>query len=306
MPLIRLQDNVPEVYPEDSRDFQLFCHLYDVVVNGLKYDIDGVKRLVNSHDCKSTTLQLLQTKLGFFTEKQFTDVSLRSVLEAFPLLVRKKGTVTAIKEAVYLFLKTINIETSILITVINDEPSSKEKILYGSYITDHSILIGIESSIRDTSLLYEVLKYIIPFGYNLFFYFYVKSEGDEEYHYGERFKYAIVGNDLNAMIKGSRLPGIQDPNTFEITYKKPHGIEYNANKYQISYPEQKWSDIWDEDAMEFKDEFAQRNVGAINTIEIIPQGDMHDEHKRRVPPKETGTDSILDYGTVINQIDEDE
>ncbi len=41
MSFIKLQDKVPPVYPEGSRDFQLFCHLYDVIFNGIKNDIDG-------------------------------------------------------------------------------------------------------------------------------------------------------------------------------------------------------------------------------------------------------------------------
>ena len=76
MSFIKLQDKVPPVYPEGSRDFQLFCHLYDVIFNGIKNDVDGIQYLTNTVSCRSNVLQLLQTKLGFFTQAQYADEAL--------------------------------------------------------------------------------------------------------------------------------------------------------------------------------------------------------------------------------------
>ena len=46
--MFRLQNNVPEVYVDKSRDFQLFCRLYDSCFGGVKFSIDSMSRLTNA------------------------------------------------------------------------------------------------------------------------------------------------------------------------------------------------------------------------------------------------------------------
>ncbi len=62
MKLIRLQNMVPEVYPNNSRDFQLFCRLYDCVFNGNKFDIDSILDICDTEYIDSKLLRLLQSK----------------------------------------------------------------------------------------------------------------------------------------------------------------------------------------------------------------------------------------------------
>ena len=305
MSFIKLQDKVPPVYPEGSRDFQLFCHLYDVIFNGVKDDIDGIQYLTNTESCRSNMLQLLQTKLGFFTHVQYADEALWRVLQAFPLLVRKKGTLAAIEGAVYLFLKTAKLETTVKIDIINNEPTQEQKANFGSYITDHSIIIGIESSIRDISLLKEILYYIIPFGYNLFFYFLVQGNIYDNYVSAEKFEYAIVGNDLNSALKGSTVPGCKDPYPLsdistKVSYS-PHKVEYNNS--EISFSGYEWADLWydNDDTKDYTSEFARRQLNAINTVEIVPQGIMNDEVHGQVEPKEA--ESIFDVKVLEDTFD---
>ena len=300
MSFIKLQDKVPPVYPEGSRDFQLFCHLYDVIFNGIKDDIDGIQHLTNTASCRSNMLQLLQTKLGFFTQAQYADEALWYVLQAFPLLVRKKGTLAAIEGAVYLFLKTAKLETTIKIDIINNEPTQEQKANFGSYITDHSIIIGIESSIRDISLLKEILYYIIPFGYNLFFYFIIRSGAYDNYVSAEKFEYAVVGNDLNSALKGSTVPGYKDPLkdiSTSVSYK-PHKIDYNS---EISFSEYEWADLWNDATKDYQNEFARRQLNAINTVEIVPQGLMNEEVSGQVEPE--NAQSIFDVKILEDMFD---
>ena len=303
MSFIKLQDKVPPVYPEGSRDFQLFCHLYDVIFNGIKNDIDGIQYLTNTVSCRSNVLQLLQTKLGFFTQAQYADEALWYVLQAFPLLVRKKGTLAAIEEAVYLFLKTAKLETTIKIDIINNEPTQEQKSSFGQYITDHSIIIGIESTIRDISLLKEILYYIIPFGYNLFFYFIIQSSKYDNYVSAEKFEYAIVGNDLNSALKGSVVPGYKNPLpdiSTTVSYK-PHKVDYDS---EISFTEyEQWADIWNDATKDYTSEFAQRQLNAINTIEIVPQGTMNAEVPGQVEPE--NAESIFDVKILTDTFDKE-
>lgn len=55
----RTADNVPEVYPAESRDFQLIGRVLDYVVNGVKFDIDSIRALSNTQDIMGSLLPLL-------------------------------------------------------------------------------------------------------------------------------------------------------------------------------------------------------------------------------------------------------
>ena len=92
MEVIRLQNETPEVYTEQSRDFQLLCRVYDCVINSIKFDVDSIKKISSTRDIRATLLPLLQTKLGFFSNSIMSDEALRTILEAFPLIIKKKET----------------------------------------------------------------------------------------------------------------------------------------------------------------------------------------------------------------------
>lgn len=254
--IFRLQDWVPYVYPAYSRDFQLLCRLYDVILNGVKYDIDGISRLVNTHECKSTVLQLLQTKLGFFSEKDFTDTTLRLILEGFSALVKKKGTKEAIEEAIYIFLKINNLETTIKVDVIEGNPSSAQKATFGRNITDHCIVVGIESAFQDLLPLQEMLKYIIPFGYGVYFYFFTGSMQTQQYNSNSSITYQIVSDDVNTF--ASSVPIV----------KNSDGTAYKQ---------------WDDENKWYTDDFTKRNIASINNTEIVYS---KDESGRTNPGKE--------------------
>ena len=245
MPLIRLQNKVPPVYPDNSRDFQLFLHLYDVIINGLKYDIDGITHIINTETCKSTILKLLQTKLGFYSIKNFTDADLRLILRCFPNLIRKKGTISAVKEAVYMFLKLMNIEAEIKVDLVSDETLENYRLEYGDTINDHTILIGLDAPIKDVSSLTEVLKYIIPFGYSVFFYRYIKGTGSISFTTADTINTMLISNDINSAIGGSKSPTENTP-------------DWDSSNYNYKNPDQKITD------MEY------RQIGTVSTIEVVP------------------------------------
>ena len=149
MKLIRLQDNTPSVYTEESRDFQLFCRLYDCVNNGFLYDTDTITNIVDTSNCRSVLLPLLQTKIGFFGDTStLDDRSLRLILQAFPVLIKNKGSLKAIKYAINVFLKILGIDTA-----------------YSISIKDNFIVsINIEYELLDESILNLLLEPIIPAG----------------------------------------------------------------------------------------------------------------------------------------------
>lgn len=157
MSFIRLQENVPEVYINASRDFQLLCRLYDCMINSVKFNIDGIVRVIDSRLCSNALLSLLQTKLGFFTEKDFSYDEIRYVLRAFPDIIKYKGSKRGILQAIYVFCKLKHIQTVPNIEVINKQDG---KPIY-------QINIVLYSTPQDTTILSEIFRYILPTGYNV-------------------------------------------------------------------------------------------------------------------------------------------
>lgn len=157
MSFIRLQENVPEVYINASRDFQLLCRLYDCMINSVKFSIDGVLRVIDTRLCSNALLSLLQTKLGFFTEKDFSYDEIRYVLRAFPDIIKYKGSKRGILQAVYVFCKLKHIQTIPNIEIINKQ---NDKPIY-------QINIILYATPQDTTLLSEIFRYILPTGYTV-------------------------------------------------------------------------------------------------------------------------------------------
>ena len=106
--MFNVKKNVPDAYVRKSRDFQLMCNVYNVLQMATKFDIDSILNITNTKYCNDTTLKLLQTKLGFFTNYELVGEDLRTLLNSFPYLVRKKGTLTGIKQCIQLFFKIID------------------------------------------------------------------------------------------------------------------------------------------------------------------------------------------------------
>lgn len=156
MSLFRIQDKTPEVYTSTSRDFQLIGRLYDCIINGVKFDIDSILDIINTDFIDSKLLKLLQTKLGFFSNKYITDDDLRYILKAFPFIIKNKGSMKGIEQAVSMFLKINGIKSKVRVEKTNESLSHP-----------YVIQISLDASVKDTTILDEVFKYILPTGYDV-------------------------------------------------------------------------------------------------------------------------------------------
>ena len=194
--MIRLQDKTPEVYCAESRDFQLFCRLYDCVVNGIKFDIDTIPDILDGMTCRSSMLQLLQTKVGFFTNKRLTDDALRYVLTAFPIMIKNKGSLKAIQQAVNVFFKVNGIKSEVQIWAVS-EPTQ----VYDTWVEDHTIVIGINSIIKDVSLLEEIFRYILPTGFGYYFYFYNQVDEITSYLQEHKATLLFTSDNINSQVR---------------------------------------------------------------------------------------------------------
>ena len=107
--MFRLQDNVPEIYVNESRDFQLICRMMDAIQGSTKYKIDSLIHTSNTKECNASLLQHLKYKLGFFDDVDLTDEQLRFVLMGFPYIMRYKGSKKAIEDTMNLYFRLMNI-----------------------------------------------------------------------------------------------------------------------------------------------------------------------------------------------------
>ena len=145
--IFRLQNHLPDVYSRKSRDFQLFCNTFDLMHQGEIFNINNIRSILDPMTCPEYLLPHLQKRLGFFTDANITSNSLRIILKAFPTLVKNKGSRKGIIQAVIVFLKINNIDKKSSITITN-------------------------KSVKNTYILDEILKYIIPAGYGVEYEFY--------------------------------------------------------------------------------------------------------------------------------------
>lgn len=94
--MFKFQDNIPEYYLKESRDFQIFPRLDDILFMGIHQDINSMNELNNPKKCKNIHLNYLAEKVGFYTDKYIPDKVLINIISAFRTAVKNKGTLLGI------------------------------------------------------------------------------------------------------------------------------------------------------------------------------------------------------------------
>lgn len=308
--IIRVENNVPTVYCNDSRDFQLLCRLYTAVVNSVKFDIDTMQYLTSTAQCKSNVLELLATKLGFLTNNEYEDDKLRYILQVFPDMVKKKGSLGAIKQCINTFLKIYNVRTNILIWYTSEATS-----VYNVAVDDHTIIVGLNEALRGgTGLLHDMLRFILPTGFGLYIYYYRSLQDNTILIDQNKATLLFVSDDINSQVRtaiqgeyvmnGSTKdswaekaivcddPNLQVKLSWDIFYKKVGHYKYGT--YTFRYVDSQWrinDSLFAVDPEEYgigivgsvKDNtritvysVSDELVGAVDTVELIKDVDMPD------------------------------
>ena len=144
-----VENNVPEVYTQESRDFQLFCKLYDLVFQSSRYSIDSLQRLTDTNSCNNTVLQLFGTKIGLFEElTNVPDRVQRMILSAFPHIIRAKGSFKGLQLVANLFTRI----TRDIVTVSPDEEDLNK------------VYVNFSTALRYMSVFTTLIEYIRPAG----------------------------------------------------------------------------------------------------------------------------------------------
>ena len=151
--LLQLEHNTPEIYSERSRDFQLLCRIINIYLNAA---IEGSSKM--THNLETDTLDerflyLQARRLGFTTHKYFPPNILRNICENFPYLIRRKGTLQAVRDAVYTILSANSLVT--LLEVFQQD-------------TTDPYTYNIISNVSDVDISYiaELLSFLLPAGVN--------------------------------------------------------------------------------------------------------------------------------------------
>ena len=145
--MFRVENNVPEVYPAESRDFQLFSRLYDLVFQASRCSIDSMSQISSTSNCNERLLPLLGTKVGFFSNQIISDKTYRHVLSAFPYIIKYKGSRRGIEYIINVFEKIANTSISIVSS------------------TDADLTIQFDRYNTDLELLEELIEYVRPTGF---------------------------------------------------------------------------------------------------------------------------------------------
>ena len=154
--MFRLQEHMPDVYVNESRDFQVLCRLYDFLFNGIKFDIDSIININDAFRINERLLPLLAIKEGFFTDVQFDSKTLRYILKAFPYIIKYKGTKKGLELAVNTILK---LEASSDVPQITIDENKTITVITQIKQIEHR------------TALEELLKYVLPIGSDVVYIF---------------------------------------------------------------------------------------------------------------------------------------
>jgi hypothetical protein len=148
--MIKIQDSVPSIYYNSSRDFQLLGHLFDLVLNSTKTEADLLFNLPLSTNSDDQLLDLMTFTLGLRLNKaKYTSRQLRAICSVAPRMMRLKGSQKAVELLCTALMRADSAEGNF--SLVLNEGQTELTVYITSYAT-----------CRDA--LQEVLPYILPAG----------------------------------------------------------------------------------------------------------------------------------------------
>ena len=146
--MIRLQDLVPNVYYEKSRDFQFIGRLFDIVLNSVKTNSDTLYNLPGGKNKDERLLNLLAFTLGFQPKHHYNSKQLEAICSVLPLIIKNKGSLGAIIIATNALLHAEGLTQPLDYSITPRE----------------SITLYLPTQLSDLTLLSDLMTYIWPAG----------------------------------------------------------------------------------------------------------------------------------------------
>lgn len=147
--MIRLQDLTPEVYYNESRDFQFIGRLYDLLFNYAKTNVDLLESLPLSDNSDDQFIELMALTLGFKPKHKYTSKHLRAICSCLSEIYRNKGTIKAIRLAC---------------NAIFNAEGINEELYYELKENSTHLILYLPTKLYDTTLLNDLFDYILPAG----------------------------------------------------------------------------------------------------------------------------------------------
>lgn len=148
--MISIKNQVPSIYYDASRDFQILGHLYEVVLNYVKTNADMLYQLPNGIETDTRATELLAMTLGFKLKRNYDKAQLAALVSIFPQLLKVKGTVKAIELAGNALVKASGVPGVFAVDTTE--------------LKNHVLTIKIPIELSDITLFIDLLPYILPFG----------------------------------------------------------------------------------------------------------------------------------------------
>lgn len=147
---------VPDIYYKDSRDFSYIGRLFEVLINYMKTGAYLVKESViegESKNSSSIIVDLLATTLGFESKHEYILEDLIAICNCFTEILKKKGSIEAIRETINVLLLSQKIKTDI--TIEFDDRDANDY---------NHLLIKVPVELKDRVLIDDIFEYILPAG----------------------------------------------------------------------------------------------------------------------------------------------
>lgn len=159
MASFKLENNVPNYYVDESRDFQLLCRIIDIYLKGCMSRSGYIPYQLDLDKCSEQLLYAIANMQGFTTKKYIPPNILRNILKVFPYCIKRKGTKEAIEVASYAVLSTDR-----LIYYINVEVNSRE---LNNSVAFYNVIITCNSQSEYIPYLEELLSFLVPAGWKI-------------------------------------------------------------------------------------------------------------------------------------------
>jgi len=149
--MIKLQNYTPDVYYNQSRDFQLIGRLYDVVLNSAKTNADMIYDIPSYESVGSELIELLASTLGFKVKHNYNVNQLIAICSSLSEIIRYKGSKKAVELAGNALLHSEG---------ITDNFSCS----YDTKDNKCELTVYFPEDLSSTALFTDLLDYILPAG----------------------------------------------------------------------------------------------------------------------------------------------
>lgn len=203
---------VPEAYSE-SRDYQVFLKLLDLLIDAIKLDIDTFVNLINPDKCPNHMLSLLASYVGYKYDYNESYDTNRMIIKYFPYLIRNRGSEIGIRLATALSVNSVGKLNDIeLLSMFRIEYKRKENkiniyVYYPRYLSKIRDLLEV---VRPAGVLLELIPADLITTIDkvdIHDYLYgVKEEDKIEYQGSDRYKVAEDNNVGFGEVETNKTP----------------------------------------------------------------------------------------------------